>query len=129
VRPNEISYAVIGAAMAVHSALGRGLLESAYEKALCREFENRKLQVRRQVRFPVAYEGIHIANAFTVDFIVEEVVIVEIKSVEIVLPVHRTQARSYLKLTKLPLGLILNFKVAHMRDGITRIADAPEADL
>ena len=128
-RPNDVSYKVIGAAMAVHTALGPGLLESAYEKALCREFENRKLQFHRQVRISVAYGDIRIANAFTVDFIVEDLVIVEIKSVEHVLPVHRAQLLSYLKLTKLPLGLILNFKVAHMRDGITRLVNAPEADL
>jgi GxxExxY protein len=129
VRPNEISYTVIGAAMAVHTALGPGLLESAYEKALCREFETRKLQFRRQVRISIADNDVDIANAFIVDFIVANMVLVEIKSVEIVLPVHRTPARSDLKLTKLPLGLILNFKVAHMRDGITRIANAPEVDL
>jgi len=120
-RPNDISYRVIGAAMAVHTALGPGLLESAYEKALCREFENRKLQSRRQVRIPVEYEDLRIADAFTIDFIVEELVIVEIKSVERVPAVHRTQLLSYVKLTKLPLGLILNFKVAHMRDGMTSL--------
>jgi len=129
VRPNEISYNVIGAAMTVHTALGPGLLESAYEKALCHEFSKRNLQFRRQVRIPIAYDGVRIGHAFTVDFIVEDALLIEIKSVEVVLPVHRTQARSYLKLTKLPLALILNFKVAHMRDGITRIANAPEADL
>ena len=128
-RPNEISYKVIGAAMAVHTALGPGLLEAAYEKALCREFANRRLQFRRQVRISIMYDDVEIANAFIVDFIVEDALLVEIKSVDSVLPVHRTQARSYLKLTKLPLGLILNFKVAHMRDGIIRIANAPEADM
>jgi hypothetical protein len=91
-RPNEISYKVIGAAMSVHSALGPGLLESA-------------------------------------DFIVENCVVVEIKCVERLLPVHRTQLLSYLKLTKLPIGLLLNFKVAHMRDGIHRVINAPEAEL
>jgi GxxExxY protein len=126
-RPNDISYRVIGAAMAVHTALGPGLLESAYEKALCREFENRKLQSRRQVRIPVEYEDLRIADAFTIDFIVEELVIVEIKSVERVPAVHRTQLLSYVKLTKLPLGLILNFKVAHMRDGMTSLDSAQPA--
>jgi GxxExxY protein len=120
---------VIGAAMAVHSALGPGLLESAYEKALCHEFGKRPLEFRRQVRIPIAYDGLRIDNAFVLDLIVEGLVVVEIKSVDHVLPVHRTRVRSYLKLTKLPLGLILNFKVAHMRDGITRLANAPESDL
>src|SRR4029078_9657828 len=98
-RPNDISYRVIGAAMVVHTALGPRLRESAYEKDLFRKFENRKLQSRRQVRIPVEYEDLRIADAFTIDFIVEELVIVEVKSVERVPAVHRTQLLSYVKLT------------------------------
>lgn len=128
-RPNEVSYRVIGAAMAVHSALGPGLLESAYDKCLCHEFTRMKLQYRRQARLPVDYEGVKISPAYKVDFIVESCVVVEIKCVERVLPVHRMQLLSYLKLAKLPLGLLLNFKVPHLRDGIHRQINAPEADL
>ena len=128
-RPNEVSYRVIGAAMKVHRALGAGLLESAYEKALCHEFTRLGLQCRRQVRVPIDYHGVKLSNAFIVDFIVENCVIAEIKSVEKVLPVHRSQLLSYLKLTKLPLGLLLNFKVPHMRDGICRLINAPEDQL
>ena len=128
-RPNEISYTVNGAAMKVHSALGAGLLESAYEKALCHEFRKAGLQFRRQVCVPTEYHGVKLANSFRVDFIVEDRVIVEIKSVAKVLPLHRAQLLSYLKLTRLPLGLILNLRVPHMREGIHRVINAPESEL
>lgn len=128
-RPNEISYKVIGAAMRVHTALGAGLLESVYEKCLSNEFSRCSLQFRRQVSLPIVYGGATIKPAYTVDFIVEGLVVVEIKCVERVLPIHRAQLLSYLKLTKLPLGLLLNFKVPHLRDGIVRVINAPEVDL
>ena len=128
-RPNEVSYEVIGAAMKVHSALGAGLLESAYEQALCHEFTRIGLPVCRQVRIPVDYHGVKLPNAFIADFIAENCVIVEIKSLEKILPVHRAQLLSYLKLTGLPLGLLLNFKVPHLRDGICRLINAPEDQL
>jgi GxxExxY protein len=127
--PNDVSYRVIGAAMAVHSALGPGLLESAYEKALDHEFTRLKLRSRRQVPLAVEYDGVLLSPAYKVDFIVENCVVVEIKAVERLLPVHRTQLLSYIKLAKLPLGLLLNFKVAHMRDGICRQINAPENEL
>ena len=127
--PNEISYRVIGAAKRVHTALGPGLLESVYEKCLSNEFSRASLQFRRQVRLPVVYDGATITPAYKVDFIVEGRVVVEIKCVEKLLPIHRTQLLSYLRLAKLPLGLLLNFKVAHMRDGIARIINASDAEL
>jgi len=129
VRPNEISYKVIGAAMRVHTALGVGLLESVYEKCLSKEFTRLCLQFRRQVSLPIVYDGDTIKPAYKVDFIVERLVVVEIKCVERVLPIHRAQLLSYLKLTQLPLGLLLNFKVLHLRDGIVRVINAPEGDL
>ena len=128
-RPNDVSYKVIGAAMRVHSALGAGLLESAYERALCHEFTKARLQYRRQVRLPVDYDGVKLAPAYTVDFIVEDCVVVELTSVAKVLPVHRTQLLSYLKLSKRLLGLLLNFNVPHLRDGIHRLINAPEREL
>jgi GxxExxY protein len=128
-RPNEISFKVIGAAMAVHTVLGAGLLESAYEKALCLEFARLNLRYRRQVPLPVEYGGMTFSPAFRIDFIVEDCVVVEVKAVEKVLPVHRTQLLSYIQLAKLPLGLLINFKVAHLKDGICRRINAPEADL
>jgi GxxExxY protein len=129
VRPNEISYNIIGAAMRVHTDLGPGLLEGAYEKALCHEFTRSRLHFRRQVPMPIQYAGAHISPAYRIDFIVEHVVVVEIKSVDSLLPVHRTQLLSYLRLSGLPLGLLLNFRVAHLRDGIARLINASESDL
>jgi GxxExxY protein len=128
-RPNEVCYKVIGAAMAVHSALGAGLLESAYEKALCNEFTQISLKFRRQVQLPVEYRRVKISPAYRIDFVVEECVVVEVKAVEKILPVHRAQLLSYISLAKLPLGLMINFKVAHLKDGICRRINAPEADL
>src|SRR5262245_60579894 len=115
--------------MRVHTALGAGLLESVYEKCLSNEFSRASLQFRRQVRLPVVYDGATITPARKVDFIVESRVVVEIKCVEKLLPIHKAQLLSYLKLTTLPLGLLLNFRVPHMRDGIGRVINAPEADL
>ena len=94
-RPNEVSYKVIGAAMRVHSALGAGLLESAYEKGLCHELTKARLQYRHQVRLPVDYDGVELASAYIVDFIVEDCVVVELKSVAKVLPVHRKIGRAH----------------------------------
>ena len=128
-RPNKVSYRVIGAAMKVHSALGAGVLESVYHKYLCHEFTRIGLHFQHQVRLAVNHDGVKLSPAYTIDFIVEKYLVVEIKSVEKVLPVHRSQLLSYLKLTGLPLGLLLNFKVPHMRDGVHRMINAPESDL
>ena len=128
-RPNEVSYKIIGAAMHVHTEIGPSLVESAYEKCLCRAFANAGLRFRRQVAWPIEYDGVHISPAYRIDFIVEDCVVVEIKCVERVLALHEAQLLSYLKLTGLPLGLLLNFKVPHMRDGITRRINAPAHEL
>jgi GxxExxY protein len=129
VRPNEVSYTMIGAAMKVHSALGAGLLESAYDKCLCLEFRRIGLQFQHQVRLPVTYEGMNLPTAYSVDFIIENCIVIEIKCVEKLLPVHRAQLLSYLRLTGHKLGLLLNFKVPHMRNGIHRIINGPESEL
>ena len=128
-RPNELSFKVIGAAMAVHTALGAGLLESAYEKALCHEFTRTNLKYRRQVQLPVEYGGAKISPAYRIDFVVEDVVVLEVKAVDKILAVHRAQLLSYIKLAKLPLGLLINFQTAHLKDGIVRLINAPEAEL
>lgn len=128
-RANEISFKIIGAAMKVHTALGPGLLESAYEKALAHELTNAGLQFRRQAQLPIEYDGVKLSPAYRIDFVVENCVVVEIKAVEKILPVHRTQLLSYLKLAKLPLGLLINSKVAHLKDAICRRINAPEAEL
>ena len=128
-RPNEVSYKVIGAAMAVHSALGPGLLESAYEKAIGHEFTRMNLKHRRQVPLTVEYAGVKLSATYRLDFIVADCLVVEVKAVEKLLPVHRAQLLSYIKLANLPLGLLINFKTAHLRDGICRQINAPEAAL
>ena len=87
------------------------------------------LQFQRQVPLGVTYSTVRIAPAYRIDFIIEGIVILDIKSVERILPVHRAQVLSYLKLTGLPLGLVLNFKVPHLRDGIARLVNAPESEL
>jgi GxxExxY protein len=128
-KPNEVSTLVIGAAIKVHTALGAGVLESACAACLYYELTKAGLNFEHEVHLPVVYEGVELATAFRVDVIVEKCLIVEIKCVERVLPVHRAQLLSYLKLTGLPLGLLINFNVLHLRHGIFRVINAPEAEL
>jgi GxxExxY protein len=128
-RPNEASRRVIGAAMKVHSALGAGILESACDACLYYELTKANLQFEHQVHLPVVYQGIQLCTAYRVDYVVENCLVVEIKCVEKVLPVHRAQVLSYLKLTGHKLGLLLNFNVPHMRDGIHRVINGPEEEL
>lgn len=128
-RPNETSYKVIGAALKVHSALGAGVLESAYDACLCRELAEAGLQFQHQVRLPVVYQGKKLPRAYKLDFVVERYLVIEIKCVQNVLPVHKAQLLSYLRLTGHKLGLLLNFNVPHMRDGIHRIINGPESEL
>jgi GxxExxY protein len=118
--PNEPSHTVIGAATRVHSALGAGLLESACDACLFYELTKAGLHFEHQVHLPVVYEGVKLSTAYRVDFIVENCLVVELKCVEKVLPVHRAQLLSYLRLTGHKLGLLLNFNVPHMRQGIHR---------
>ena len=113
---------VIGAAIEVHKQLGPGLLESAYESALACEFSLREIPFARQQSVPVVYKGISLDCGFRLDFLVGDLVVVELKAVDAVLPVHEAQVITYLKLTGRSLGLLLNFNVRLMRDGIQRIA-------
>ncbi|HYE63551.1 MAG TPA: GxxExxY protein [Phycisphaerales bacterium] len=117
-----LTQAIIGAAIEVHRALGPGLLESAYEACLAHEFALRSIAFKRQVEIPVLYKGIKVETAFRADFIVEGAVIVELKSAERLTPVYDAQLLTYLKLTSLPVGLILNFNTKVLTDGIKRIA-------
>jgi GxxExxY protein len=119
----DIGHAVIGAALKVHSAVGPGLLESAYETCVAYELENRGIVVRKQVSLPMRYEELVIDNAYRIDLLVGDRVIVELKAVQAILPVHRGQLLSYLRLGGFRLGFILNFHSAHMRDGIVRMLD------
>ena len=119
----EIGHTIIGAAIKVHSAVGPGLLESAYETCLVYELEKQKLTVTRQVLIPIRYEDLTVDNGYRIDLLVGERVVVELKAVETVLPVHRAQLLSYLRLGGFKLGYLLNFHVAHMRDGVVRIVN------
>ncbi len=120
---NRISNEVIGAAIEVHRALGPGLLESAYEECLCRELSLRDLRFRRQLEIPVEYKGVRLACGYRVDVLVEETVIVEVKAIERVVPVHEAPLLTDLRMTGNPLGLILNFNVPVLRQGIRRLVN------
>jgi GxxExxY protein len=120
-RLNEISGIVVDAAIAVHKALGPGLLESAYEACLLYELRKRGLRVEVQVALPVVYEAVHLEIGYRIDLLVENNVVVELKACEAIALVHRVQLLSYLKLSGKPLGLLLNFHVALMKDGIVRM--------
>jgi GxxExxY protein len=120
---NEIGQIIITAAMKVHSAVGPGLLESVYELCLAHELTKQRLLVRTQVSIPMRYEDLMIENAYRIDLLVNDRVVVEVKALETILPVHRGQLLSYLRLGDFKLGYLLNFNVAHMRDGITRMVN------
>jgi GxxExxY protein len=123
---NEISKVVVDAALKVHRALGPGLLESVYEIVLAHELRSRGLQVQRQLSIPIRYENIHFDDGFRADLVVEQKVIVEIKSVEITKRVHKKQVLTYLRLADIRLGLLINFGTALIRDGITRLVNGLE---
>ena len=120
---NEISGRVVDAAITVHSALGPGLLESAYEGCLLHELRKRGLKVLAQVGLPVAYDGVHIDVGYRIDLLVEDAIIVELKSVDAIHPIHRAQLLSYLKLSGKKVGLLINFNVLHLKDGIARMVN------
>jgi len=118
---NEISGKIIDLAMKVHTALGPGLLESTYEACLIHELKKAGLKVLSQVALPVNYDGVTIELGYRIDLLVEDLIIVELKSVEKITPLHQAQLMSYLKLSGNRLGLLINFNVLHLRDGIKRI--------
>ena len=121
--PRTIATEVVDAAYKVHTTLGPGLLESVYEAVLACEIARRGLAVQRQVPIPVAYENLRINVGFRADMIVGGLVILELKSVELVLPVHKKQLLTYIRLADLRLGLLLNFGAHRIREGITRLVD------
>ena len=120
-RLNRISGVIVDAAIAVHTALGPGLLESAYEACLLYELRKRGLTAEAQVPLPIVYDSVHLEIGYRIDLLVEDAIIVELKACESIAPVHRVQLLSYLKLSKNPLGLLLNFHAPLMRDGIVRM--------
>lgn len=123
---NEISGAIIDAAITIHSELGPGLLESVYEVVLAHELKERGLAVERQVAIPIEYRGIRFDEGYRLDLLVEDQVIVEIKSINDITDVHKKQLLTYLRLKDKRLGLLLNFNVNLMKQGITRIANGLE---
>jgi GxxExxY protein len=121
-RENWAAKIVVNAAFAVHTSLGPGLLESVYEKCLCHAIGRRGLAVQRQLLLPIEFEELRINSGLRLDMLVDDCLIVEVKAVEVLLPVHRSQLLTYLKLSGHRLGLLLNFNVDLMRNGITRVA-------
>lgn len=119
----EITGKIIEAAMKVHTALGPGLLESACEACLLFELHRRHLKAASQIELPVVYEKVRIDVGYRIDLLVEDSVIVELKAVEKVLPIHHAQLLSYLKLSGKKVGLLINFNVEHLRDGIKRMVN------
>ena len=120
---NSLTDRIIGAAIEVHRHLGPGLLESAYEECLCYELSLVGLKLQRQVHLPVNYKGVLLDCAYRMDIVVEDVVIVEIKTVDGLLPIHRAQLLTYLKAFDRRVGLLINFNVPILKDGLKRIVN------
>lgn len=118
---NKITKNIIGGAISVHQALGPGLLESAYETCLVYELSDRGLSIKQQVSLPIKYKNIELDCAYRLDLVVDDKVIVELKSVETIAPIHKAQLLSYLKLSGYKAGLLINFNVKILKDGIIRL--------
>jgi GxxExxY protein len=121
---NTITAQIVDSAMRVHSALGPGLLESAYQVCLAHDLTERGLMVRREVHLPVVYKGVRVELAYRIDLLVEDTVVVEIKAKAKLLPVHEAQLLSLLRLSNHRVGLLINFHVPHLKDGIIRRVNA-----
>ncbi len=125
---NDVTYRVIGLCMRIHSTLGPGLLESVYEEALSYELDREGIPFIRQKAIPVEYDSIRLGHGFRADLIVDGQVLVEIKSIDAIAPVHVKVVLTYLKLTGLSLGLLINFHTANLREGIKRIIYTPPVE-
>jgi GxxExxY protein len=119
-KPNEITHAIIGAAIEVHRALGPGLLESAYVQCLCRELALRNIRFQREVNIPVEYKDLRLECGYRLDLLVDDAVVVEAKSIEALLPIHDAQLLTYMRLGGWQLGLLINFNVPVLVNGIHR---------
>lgn len=117
---NEISREVIGAAIEVHKALGPGLLESAYEECVSYELKKKGVSLERQVPVPVVYKEVTLECGYRIDLLVENQVVVELKCVEALMPVHEAQILTYMRFASKPLGLLINFNVKRLKDGLRR---------
>ena len=117
----ELSHRVIGAAIDVHRELGPGLLESAYEECLCHELSLRGIRFQRQLEMPVRYKAVQLDCGYRIDLLVEDTLVLELKSVEAIAPIHKAQLLTYLRLSHKRVGLLLNFNVTVLKDGIVRM--------
>ena len=120
---NKLTGEVIGAAIEVQKSLGPGLLESAYEECLCRELDLRKIAYERQKALPVEYKGVRLDCGYRLDVVVDKRLILELKACDSLLPIHEAQLLTYLKLAGIKVGLIINFNVAVLKEGIKRISN------
>jgi GxxExxY protein len=120
---NQITQRILECAYKIHTALGPGLLESAYERCLYHELKKIGLQVDSQVALPLVYEGVHLECGYRLDLVVENKIIIEVKSVEAISDLHLAQVLTYLRLRDSRLGLLINFNVLHLKEGIKRIAN------
>lgn len=118
---NQITQSIIGAAIDVHKGLGPGLLESAYEECLCHELDLRKIAFERQKPVPIVYKGRTLNCGYRLDLLVEDIVVVEIKAVQELLPIHEAQLLTYLRLGSWKVGLLINFNVPLLKRGIKRV--------
>ncbi len=121
IQDNKITESIIAAAIEVHQALGPGLLESAYQACLAREFSLREIAFEQQRPLPVRYKGLLLDCGYRLDFVIEDKVIVELKAIEALHPIHQAQLLTYLKLTGYRIGLLINFHVALLKNGIKRM--------
>jgi GxxExxY protein len=120
VHGSDLTNQIIGLAMRVHTRLGPGLLENAYERCLCHEFESHAVQYARQVELPIQYNDLQISCGYRADIIVADQVILEIKSVDRLLPIHESQLLTYLRIGKHRIGLLINFNTISLKDGLRR---------
>ena len=118
---NAITHGIIAAAIEVHRHLGPGLLESSYQECLCYELSRMGLSFAREVHLPLSYKGLRLDCSYRVDLLVEDIVLVELKSMEQLLPIHSAQLLTYLRASNKPVGLLINFNVLVLKDGIRRI--------
>jgi GxxExxY protein len=117
-----LTHRIIGLAIEVHSCLGAGLLESAYEECICIELKRSGIAFKRQVPLPIEYKGTYLDFSYRMDMVIEEKLIIEIKSVERILPIHKAQLLTYLRLSGYPTGLLMNFNSVVFKNGIHRVA-------
>ena len=120
---NELSSIIVDSAFNVHKEMGAGLLESIYELCLINELKSRRIDVKSQSSIPLLYKGVNLSKKFRIDILVENEIIIEIKAVEAILPVHKAQIISYLKLADKRLGFLINFNVPLIKQGIQRIVN------